>query len=63
MGVTKERLERFEANRRRLFGLAYRMLGEASEADDVVQDAYLRWERNARSRRRRGSPRWSPTCA
>jgi RNA polymerase sigma-70 factor (TIGR02957 family) len=46
MGVTKERLERFEANRRRLFGLAYRMLGEASEADDVVQDAYLRWERN-----------------
>jgi RNA polymerase sigma factor (sigma-70 family) len=45
MGVTQERLERFEANRRRLFGLAYRLLGEASEAEDVVQDAYLRWER------------------
>jgi RNA polymerase sigma factor (sigma-70 family) len=46
MGVTQERLERFEANRRRLFGLAYRLLGEASEAEDVVQDAYLRWERS-----------------
>lgn len=33
----------FEANRARLFGLAYRMLGEAAEAEDVVQDAYLRW--------------------
>ncbi|GGN97759.1 DNA-directed RNA polymerase sigma-70 factor [Actinoplanes lobatus] len=41
-----ERLQRFEANRRRLFGVAYRMLGEASEAEDVVQDAYLRWERH-----------------
>jgi len=33
----------FEQQRRRLFGIAYRMLGEASEAEDVVQDAYLRW--------------------
>lgn len=46
MGVIQERLERFEANRRRLFGVAYRLLGEASEAEDVVQDAYLRWERS-----------------
>lgn len=45
-GVTQERLERFEANRRRLFGVAYRLLGEASEAEDVVQDAYLRWARS-----------------
>jgi RNA polymerase sigma-70 factor (ECF subfamily) len=45
MGMTQERLERFEANRRRLFGVAYRLLGEAAEAEDVVQDAYLRWER------------------
>ncbi|MDG4827406.1 RNA polymerase sigma-70 factor [Asanoa sp. WMMD1127] len=43
--MTRERVERFEANRRRLFGVAYRMLGEASEAEDVVQDAWLRWER------------------
>jgi RNA polymerase sigma factor (sigma-70 family) len=44
VGVTQERLERFEANRQRLVGLAYRLLGEASEAEDVVQDAYLRWQ-------------------
>ncbi len=37
----------FEANRSRLFGLAYRMLGEAAEAEDVVQDAYLRWRQHA----------------
>jgi RNA polymerase sigma-70 factor (ECF subfamily) len=40
------RLEQFEANRARLFGLAYRMLGEAAEAEDIVQDAYLRWRKS-----------------
>jgi RNA polymerase sigma-70 factor, ECF subfamily len=33
----------FEALRGRLFGLAYRMLGSRADAEDVVQDAYLRW--------------------
>jgi RNA polymerase sigma-70 factor (ECF subfamily) len=42
--VSTEKLELFEAERGRMFGLAYRLLGEASEAEDVVQDAYLRWE-------------------
>lgn len=33
----------FEETRGRLWRLAYRMLGSRAEADDVVQDAYLRW--------------------
>ena len=33
----------FEAQRRHLTGLAYRMLGSLAEAQDVVQEAYLRW--------------------
>jgi RNA polymerase sigma-70 factor (ECF subfamily) len=35
----------FEANRPRLKRLAYRMLGSVSEAEDAVQDAWLRWQR------------------
>lgn len=46
MLVEADKLTRFQAARGRLFGLAYRMLGEASEAEDVVQDAYLRWARS-----------------
>ncbi len=37
--------ERFEAERARLQGLAYRMLGSQSEADDAVQEAWLRLSR------------------
>ncbi|HET6704332.1 sigma-70 family RNA polymerase sigma factor [Amycolatopsis sp.] len=36
---------RFEAERGRLRGLAYRMLGSAAEADDAVQEAWLRLNR------------------
>lgn len=45
----------FEPNRRRLTGLAYRMLGSLSEAEDIVQEAYLRW--HAAERERVGNPR------
>lgn len=38
----------FEAHRAHLKGLAYRMLGSVSEAEDAVQDAYLRWHEAAR---------------
>ena len=39
----------FETHRRALTGLAYRMLGSRAEAEDVVQDAYLRWHAANRS--------------
>lgn len=35
--------EAFQSYRPLLFSIAYRMLGSASEADDVLQDAYLRY--------------------
>jgi RNA polymerase sigma-70 factor (ECF subfamily) len=37
--------ERFEANRPHLRQVAYRMLGSRSEADDAVQEAWLRLSR------------------
>jgi len=36
-------LDTFQALRPRLFGIAYRMLGVRADAEDVVQDAWLRW--------------------
>jgi RNA polymerase sigma-70 factor (ECF subfamily) len=33
----------FTRNRARLFGVAYRMLGTRSDAEDILQDAWLRW--------------------
>lgn len=41
--VTTSLADEFETYRPRLFGLAYRMLGSAADAEDVVQDAYLRF--------------------
>src|SRR6059058_4095344 len=38
--------ERFEQHRRRLRAVAYRMLGSLSEADDAVQEAWLRLSRS-----------------
>ena len=40
----------FEAVRPRLFGIAYRILGGAAEAEDVVQDTWIRWHRTDRRR-------------
>ncbi|MFG2719062.1 RNA polymerase sigma-70 factor [Streptomyces sp. NPDC048416] len=37
--------EEFETHRQVLLGLAYRLLGSVWDAEDVVQDAYLRWSR------------------
>lgn len=40
-----ERTQVFEQHRGRLYGIAYRMLGSRAEAEDIVQEAWLRWER------------------
>lgn len=39
----KELITPFETLRPRLFGIAYRMLGSRADAEDVLQDAFLRW--------------------
>ena len=41
------RTQTFEQHRAKLRGVAYRMLGSRSDAEDIVQDAYLRWHRAA----------------
>ncbi|MFH9043409.1 sigma-70 family RNA polymerase sigma factor [Streptomyces sp. NPDC017966] len=43
-------LERFEASRGRLASLAYRLLGSAADAEDAVQDTFLRWQAADRER-------------
>ncbi len=37
--------DEFERHRGRCFAIAYRMLGSAAEAEDIVQEAWLRWRR------------------
>jgi len=44
----------FQDVRPRLFGIAYRMLGRAADAEDVVQDVWLRWQRTDRAQVRDG---------
>jgi RNA polymerase sigma-70 factor (ECF subfamily) len=41
------RTDAFEQQRGRLYGIAYRMLGSRAEAEDIVQEAWLRWARAA----------------
>lgn len=39
----------FDVHRRRLFGIAYRMLGTVSDAEDMVQETWIRWQGADRS--------------
>lgn len=38
-----DRTQEFDKHRGRLYGIAYRMLGARADAEDMVQEAYLRW--------------------
>src|SRR5262245_44449984 len=46
-GLTTDRERQFQELRPLLFSLAYRMMGTRADAEDVVQDAYLRWQSTA----------------
>ena len=42
--MSEDDLSTFLSVRPRLFGIAYRMLGSSADAEDIVQDAWLRWQ-------------------
>ncbi len=44
-----EAVSAFVQHRARLFGIAYRVLGSVVEAEDVVQEVWLRWQKTDRS--------------
>ncbi len=44
-GLIQSATVTFEEHRRRLLGISYRILGSFADAEDVVQDAWLRWSR------------------
>jgi RNA polymerase sigma-70 factor (TIGR02957 family) len=48
-GSLDEEADAFQRLRPRLFGIAYRILGSVSEAEDVVQDVWPRWQGTDRS--------------
>lgn len=58
--MTDQTLPIFEAHRQQLFGIAYRMLGSVADAQDIVQESYVRWQQAAKESIR--SPRaWLTT--
>jgi len=42
-------VESFNQHRPLLFGIAWRMLGNAADAEDILQEAFLRWQRTVES--------------
>src|SRR5882672_2818604 len=43
--LVQRRLQLFREHRSLLFSIAYRMLGTVADAEDMVQDTFLRWQR------------------
>lgn len=41
----QDQTAQFERHRGKLYGIAYRMLASRADAEDIVQEAYLRWHR------------------
>ncbi len=39
----------FDEHRRRIFGIAYRMLGTVADAEDIVQETWIRWQNTDRA--------------
>ena len=60
--AAQSKLEVFDRYRRRLFALAYRMLGTRDDAEDIVQDVYIRWH-NADQADVRSAEAWLVTAA
>src|SRR5262249_31094468 len=54
-GPCDDGLSAFLGMRSRLFGIAFRMLGSAAEAEDIVQDVWVRWPTTDRSAVRNAS--------
>jgi len=50
MPLAAQEVELFERSRARLEAIAYRLLGSASDAEDAVQDTFLRWQAADRER-------------
>jgi RNA polymerase sigma-70 factor, ECF subfamily len=53
--VSEADIATFHAARPRLFGIAYRILGNTVDAEDVVQDAWIRWQSTDRTKVRDAS--------
>src|SRR2546421_8782995 len=61
-GMNDADLQLFEEARPRLLGLAYRILGSRADAEDAVQDCFLKW-RDAERRQIRTPAAWlSSVC-
>ncbi len=56
--MTLTQVSDFEALRPHLMAVAYRLMGTVADAEDIVQEAWLRWDKQDPKREKR-----SPTCA